>query len=79
MPNLLKYVNIPVFLISLAIGIFIVYTTLGDSRKIYIYPTPENVDLIQYRDKTGSCFGYQQTEIECPTDISKIAKIQSQA
>lgn len=79
MPNLLKYVNLPVFLISLAIGLFIVYTTLGDSRKIYIYPTPENVDLIQYRDKTGACFGYQQTEIECPSDTSKIAKTQAQS
>jgi len=79
MPGLLKYINIPVFIISLAIGIFIVYTTLGDTRKIYVYPTPENVHLIQYRDKTNTCFGFQQKEVECPTDESKISKIMAQA
>jgi hypothetical protein len=78
MLDLVKFINIPVFLISLAIGIFVVYTTLGDSRKIYVYPTPENVDLIQYRDKTGTCFGFEQKEVECPTDESKIAKIPAQ-
>jgi hypothetical protein len=78
MLDLVKFINIPVFLISLAIGIFVVYTTLGDSRKIYVYPTPENVDLIQYRDKTGTCFGFEQKEVECPADESKIAKIPAQ-
>jgi hypothetical protein len=78
MINITKYVNLPVFIISLAIGIFIVYVSLGDSRKIYVYPTPENLDLIQYRDKTGTCFGYQQTEVPCPEDPSKISKIQAQ-
>jgi len=78
MLNLVKFINVPVFLISLAIGIFVVYTTLGDSRKIYVYPTPENVDLIQYRDKTGICFGFEQKEVVCPKDESKIAKIPAQ-
>lgn len=77
--NILKYVNVYVFLISFAIGMFVVYTTMGDNRKIYIYPTPENVDLIQYRDKTGTCFGFQEVEVLCPTDPTKIAKIPVQA
>ena len=58
---------------------FVVYITMDDTRKIYIYPTPENVDLIQYRDKTDTCFGFHQTEVACPTDVSKIAKIPVQA
>jgi hypothetical protein len=78
MVNLLKYVNIPVFLISFAIGIFVVYVTLGDSRKIYVYPTPENIDLIQYRDKTNTCFGVIQEEIPCPTNETEISKIPAQ-
>jgi len=75
----MKFINIYVFLFSFAVGMFVVYTTLGDSRKIYIYPTPENVDLIQYRDKTGTCFGFREVEVECPKDESKISKIPAQA
>jgi len=77
--NLLKFINVPVFLISLAIGLFVVYISLSDSRKIYIYPTPENIDLIQYRDKTNTCFGFKQTEVACPKNSSEISKIPSQA
>ena len=76
--NLIKFINIPVFLISFAIGVFVVYVLLGDSRKIYVYPTPENVDLMQYRDKTNTCFGYKQVEVPCPTDESQISKIPAQ-
>jgi hypothetical protein len=79
MLNLTKFINIPVFLMSLAIGIFVVYVSLGDTRKIYVYPTPENVELMQYRDKTNTCFGYTQQEVECPKDPSLITKIPSQA
>ena len=79
MVSLLKYINIYVFLISFAIGMFAVYISMGDTRKIYVYPTPENVDLIQYRDKTTTCFGFHQVEVPCPTDESKISKIPVQA
>jgi hypothetical protein len=78
MLNLAKFINIPIFLISFAIGIFVVYITLDDSRKIYIYPTPENIDLIQYRDKTDTCFAFKQTEVSCPKNDAEISKIPSQ-
>ena len=76
--NLLKFFNIPAFLISFAIGMFIVYVTLDDTRKIYVYPTPENVELMQYKDKTDSCFEYQQKEVDCPKDESMVSKIMAQ-
>ena len=76
--NLLKFFNIPAFLISFAIGMFIVYVTLDDTRKIYVYPTPENVELMQYKDKTDSCFEYKQKEVSCPKDESMVSKIAAQ-
>jgi hypothetical protein len=51
---------------------------MDDSRKIYIYPTPENIDLIQYRDKTQTCFGLSQVEVPCPADEKLISKIPAQ-
>jgi hypothetical protein len=74
-----KYINLPLFLVSLAFGLFAVYITMPDTRKIYVYPTPENVDILQYKDRTDSCFSFRQTLVECPADESKISKIPAQA
>ena len=47
-------------------------------RKIYVYPTPENADVLQYRDKTGNCFSIKQKEVKCPANANDIAKVPSQ-
>jgi hypothetical protein len=73
--NISKYINIPLFILSLAFGLFAVYVTLPDTRKIYVYPTPENVDILQYKDKTDTCFSFKQTEVTCPSSNSEITKI----
>ena len=77
--SVLKYINIPVFIISLAIGLFFVYMYDADQRIIYVYPTPENVDSIQYKDATGTCFSIKQSKISCPKDESTISKVPAQA
>jgi len=77
MINIMKFINVPVFIIALALGIFAVYIST-DMRKIYVFPTPENVDLIQYRDKTGTCFAYKQSEVGCPTNSNNISVIPAQ-
>jgi len=75
---LMKFINIPVFILSLAIGIFLVYIFVPEERKIYVYPTPENVDKVQYKDKTGTCFTLKQEQTECPSDSSLISKVPMQ-
>lgn len=75
MATYFKYINFPIFLISFCIGIFFVYITMPDMRKIYVYPTPENVAILQYKDNTDSCFEFTQKEVACPRDESKIKKI----
>jgi hypothetical protein len=73
-----KYVNIPVFVASFAIGMLFVYLYQEDKRVIYVYPTPETVDLLQYRDSTGACFQFKQTQVKCPAD-DQISKMPAQA
>lgn len=74
-----KYINFPVFFFSLVFGLFAVYVTMPDTRKIYVYPTPENVSILQYKDKTDTCFSFKQQEVTCPKDDSEIAKILPQS
>jgi hypothetical protein len=74
-----KFINFPVFLISLAIGLFAVYITMPDKRKIFVYPTPDNYDILQYRDKADACFSFSEKQVDCPKDESKISKIPAQA
>ena len=73
--NLFKFINIPVFLLSLAFGIFAVYITIPKNRKILVYPTPENVGQVQYKDDADNCFLYTATEVKCPSDPGMIKTV----
>jgi hypothetical protein len=72
---LLNYISIPIFFISFAIGIFFVYILGPEMKTIYIYPTPENVDKVLFRDKADNCFTFEEHIIECPKDESLISSI----
>lgn len=76
---LLKFINVPVFIISFAIGVFFVYVFMPETRTILVYPTPENVSLLQYQDATGACFHLREQEVECPKSESDISKIPAQS
>lgn len=73
--GLFKYIKLNIFIISLALGLFAVYVTMPDTRKIYVYPTPDNIEVLQYKDKTDTCFQFKQSEIECPKNDAEIMKI----
>lgn len=70
--GILKYINIPVFIISLAIGLFFVYIYQAEKRVVYVYPKPDNMDYIQYKDATGTCFDVKQEGVKCSADALKI-------
>jgi len=48
-------------------------------KTIYIYPSPENVDKILFKDKAENCFYFEETSVKCPNDVSLISKIPIQA
>ena len=74
----MKYINIPIFIISFAIGIFFVYIVEPDNRVVYVYPTPEMVDVLQYKDRAGTCFQFKPSLVECPKDESMISVVPPQ-
>ena len=75
---LLNYISLPVFLISFAIGLFLVYILGPEKKTIYVYPTPENLDKVLFKDKADNCFYFQEEYVECPKDETLITKIKAQ-
>ena len=70
-----NYISLPIFLISFAVGIFFIYILGPEMKTIMIYPSPENVDKILFKDKADNCFSFEETEVECPSDDSLISQI----
>ena len=73
--NVFNFIDARFFVLSLIIGLFAVYISMPDLRTVYVYPTPENVSILQYKDKTGTCFSFSQEEVICPTDPNDISKV----
>jgi hypothetical protein len=71
----LKYINLKVFLISLAVGLLFVYISAPDPTIIYIYPTPDNAQKIKYKDKAANCFQFTADEVTCPQNKKDVKTI----
>ena len=71
----LKFISIKIFITSLAIGLLYVYLFNPDPTIIYVYPTPDNVGQVEYKDKANNCFQFEANEVSCPKDKSRIKTI----
>lgn len=76
---LFDYISFPVFIISFAIGFFFVYILGPEMKTIYIYPSPENIDKVLFKDKAENCFYFEEEIMDCPKDNTKISTIPIQS
>jgi hypothetical protein len=74
-----EYISLPIFFISFAIGLFFVYIYGPEMKTIYIYPSPENIDKIIFKDKADNCFSFESHEVDCPKNDFLISKIPLQS
>ena len=70
-----NYISLPIFLISFTLGLFFIYILGPESKKIYVYPTPETINKVLFKDKANNCFYFEEEVVECPSDVSKISTI----
>jgi len=75
---MLQYISIKVFIISFIIGLIFVYFFGEEERKVYVYPTPQNIGKIQYKDAVNNCFTFSSKQVNCPSDDNMIYKIPAQ-
>ena len=74
---LVNLISIPIFITALAFGIFLVYIFKPAPNIIYVYPTPENVGKLQYKDNSGTCFSFASEKVKCPKDGVKEIPVQT--
>jgi hypothetical protein len=70
-----KYISLPIFLISFALGLFCVYVLGPDTKTIYVYPSPQNYMNTQYKDTADQCFEFKPVETSCPINPFSIKSI----
>jgi len=70
-----KYISVPIFLTSFAIGLFCIYVIGPEVKTIYIYPNQQNYMKTQYKDKAGQCFQFTPTNTDCPINPLSIKTI----
>tara|TARA_B000000477_G_scaffold113760_1_gene109522 strand:+ start:1079 stop:1312 length:234 start_codon:yes stop_codon:yes gene_type:complete len=63
--KLSSIISIPIFIISLSIGLLFVYLSSPPPTVIYVYPTPENINKVEYKDKADNCYQFKSTEVSC--------------
>ena len=66
------YFHLPTFMISLAIGFCIVYIQRPELTTIFVYPTPDNQEKVQFKDRNDTCFKFSSQEVPCPSDTTQI-------
>ena len=71
----LKYISIKVFIASLCLGLLFAYLSSPTPTIIEVYPTPDNIDRVEYIDKANNCFKFNATEVKCPSDRRSIKSI----
>ena len=77
--KLLSFIDIPTFLTSLSVGLFIVYITAPKPEVIFVYPNPDNEEKILYKDRSGMCHRFKSKQVKCPNNKSLIRKYPIQA
>jgi len=60
------FLNVPVFLVSLAIGVFFTYVFQEPPRVVFRHPTPENIETTTFRNAQGTCYRYRMRPGTCP-------------
>lgn len=75
MLQVFKYFNLKFLILGILFGVLAVQFSDNEKRIIHVYPTPENIHVIQYKDSADNYFNFENIVVDCPSDNSKINNI----
>ena len=61
----MKYISLPLLIISFLIGILHAYFNGSKKQIVFVYPTTDNINKLQYRDKGDICFNISANKTNC--------------
>ena len=71
-----KFIDFKFFLISLSLGLFLNYINDPNKKTIFVYPTPDNIQDVQFKDHTDKCFSFKARQVQCPKNEKEIENYQ---
>jgi len=60
------------FLVSLFVGLFLVYIITPTPELIIKYPTPDNAKELVFEDDSKNCYKFETKEVPCTNDAQEI-------
>ena len=61
----MKYISLSLFIISFSLGVLHAYLNAPKKKIIFIYPTRDNINKLQYKDKADICFNISSNKTKC--------------
>ena len=68
----MKLIYLGVFILSFLLGAVFIYLSPMEYKTIVVYPTPSNLEQIQYKDKADNCFQFSARLVDCGKNVKKI-------
>jgi hypothetical protein len=68
----MKLIYVIVFVISFFVGAVFLYLSPMEYKTIVVYPTPSNLEQIQYKDNANNCFQFSARLVDCGKNAKKI-------
>jgi hypothetical protein len=68
----MKLVYVAVFILSFLVGGIFLYLSPMEYKTVVVYPTPSNLERIQYKDNADNCFQFSARLVDCGNDAKKI-------
>ena len=69
----MKFIYLIAFIFSFMIGAVFIYLSPMEYKTIVVYPTPSNLEKIQYKDNADNCFQFSARLVDCGNNPKKIA------
>ena len=57
-----------ILIITFILGLVFNTGLSGEKSKIFIYPTKDNMHLLQVQDHSGTCFSFKPEQVKCPNE-----------